>query len=383
MPGYELIGKEEQQAINRIFDENGGVLMAHGFDAMRKHYYVREFEQAFAKKIDAPYATACTSGTSALYIALKCLGVGPRDEVIIPAFTFVATAEAVHACGASIVIVNINNTFNLDPDNFKKKITEHTKAVIPVHMAGNPCEMDEIMEIAEKNRLFVVEDCCQALGATYKGKSVGLFGSVGCFSFDGGKIITTGEGGMIITKTKWIFDKCSQFIDHGHIKYPNVPRGREIAEIPGFNFRMTEMQAAIGIAQLKKLDTILAAQRKNKEIIKNILQQSDKIEFRTLVDENEAADSIIFLLDKGNYFADRADTIKIVEQFKKQNILTKNLPDALLWHYAKYWNQFDYGISSLRNSDKYLLRAIALPVMVKWTEKECVELGEKVLKILK
>ena len=386
MPGFELVGKEEQSALNDIFENSGGILFAHGFDAFRNGIFrVRDFEKAFANRLSGTKAVACTSGTAAQYIAMRCMGIGAGDEVITQSFTFVATVEAILACGATPVIVDIDDTYNMSPESLETAITVKTKAIVPVHMLGNPANMDAINEIAKKNNLFVIEDACEALGASYNGISTGLLSDVGVFSLDFGKTITCGEGGMIISQNENLMERCFQFIDHGHECRSDVPRGLDTAKFPGFNFRMTEMQAAVGIAQLKKLDEIVSTNRRNKSIVKNILSQSDKITFRRITDEEgELADTIIF------NFETPQQARKMVQQLSANGLGTKNIPDANNWHFSKYWPHMwensvlykDNYQTAWKTSDELLIRSIALPVMVKWSTSFCEEYGQKVLSLI-
>ena len=384
MPGYEIIGNEEKKAVNDVFDKSNGVLFAHGFNERRNNIFrVRNFENLFAKKLGNGYSAACSSGTAAQYIAMKSMGIKPGDEVITQSFTFIATIEAILACGARPVVVDINDTYNMDPVDFENAITKKTKMVVPVHMLGNPAQMNEINAIAKKYNLFVLEDACEALGAEYNGKKVGYLGDAAVFSLDFGKTITAGEGGLIISNSKEIIQKSMNFIDHGHENNPDFPRGNDTASSYGFNFRMTEIQAAIGIEQLKKLDFIVNQNRKNKSIIKSIIKNSDKINFRRLTDQNELADTIIFNLENKK-FAD-----KCVLELLNLGIGTKNIPDAMRWHFNKYftqvWNNTKYyknHQSEWIKSDKLLKRSVSLPVMVNWSENECIDFGENILKAL-
>jgi len=387
MPGFELIGKEEQLAVNEIFEKSGGVLFAHGFDARRNNiFHVRNFEKLFGQWHGNSHAAACTSGTSAQYIAMKCLGIKPGDEVITQAFTFIATIEAILACGATPIVVNVNDTYNIDPNEVRKAITPKTRAIVPVHMLGNPAEMDEINAIAKEYGLFVIEDSCEALGATYKGLNTGTLSDVGVFSLDFGKTITCGEGGMIISHNKELINKCFQFADHGHECRKDVPRGLDTAKFYGFNFRMTEMQGAIGIAQLAKLNFIVQTNRRNKKIIKDILKQSNKINFRRITDEQgELADTLIF------NFSNKTSADKMVELMSKIGLGTKNIPDANNWHFAQNWSQVwnenkiysETYTKCWEKTDELLKRTISIPIMVNWTEDNCREYAEKLLNIIK
>ena len=371
MPGYELIGKEERDAVNDVFDNSNGVLFAHGFVGLRKGVYkVREFESEMAKKIGAKYCLAVSSGSSALLVALKALGVKQGDEVITSSFTFVATVEAIILSGAVPVLTEIDDTYNMDINDLKTKISSRTKVVIPVHMAGAPADMEGIMEVAGKRGIFVLEDSAQGCGGTYKGKSLGSIGDMGIYSFDFAKNLTTGEGGMVITNNERLFRASREFHDHGHEYNTALPRGLDTRNSYGFNFRMTEIQAAIGLAQLKKLEYVTDMQRKNKKYLKDGLS-GQNIKFRKILDSGEIADTLIFNVETSK----RAD--KIVEILTKNNIGTKNLPDALIWHYAGTWTHMFKNIPSLKDceklwpkTDNLLKRSIALPVNVKMSKEE-------------
>lgn len=247
VPLYKIaIGKEERMAVDRV--------LASGNLAQGK--VVEEFEKKFAKFIRVKYACAVANGTVALHLALLALGIKAGDEVITTPFSFIATANAILYTGARPVFVDINEeTFNINPELIESKVTKHTKAILLVHLFGNPCEMDKIMAIAKKHKLAVIEDSCQAHGAEWEHKKVGSFGT-GVFSFYPTKNMTTGEGGIITTNSKEIFEKCSLLRNHGSkIKYYH--------DILGYNYRMTNLAAALGIEQLKKLNKFNILRLKN------------------------------------------------------------------------------------------------------------------------
>ena len=283
MPGYEWIGDKERDQVNQVFDT--GILFRYEFKEERKGVYkVREFEEKFAAFNGAGYAQAVTSGSTALKVALAALGIKPGDEVITQGFTFIATFEAIIEAGAIPIPAEIDDTLNLDPYDFEKKITPKTKAVIPVHMLGSPARIREIIEIAKKNGLKVLEDTAQALGASVDGRRVGSLGDAGTFSFDFYKTITTGEGGMVITNDKDTYIRASEYADHGHDHNPAVGRALEGRSFLGFNYRMTEMQGAVGLAQLERLPEILDVQKKNQEKIRDLLANTKGVQLRSLPD---------------------------------------------------------------------------------------------------
>jgi perosamine synthetase len=230
--------------------------------------FINRFEEGFAKYCERKYGVSTSNGTSALHLALLALGIKKGDEVIIPNLTFIATANAVRHCGAKPVLVDVTKDYwGIDPTEIEKKINSKTKAIIPVHLYGHPCAMDPIMEIARKYSLFVIEDVAEAHGAEYKGKKVGSFGDISCFSFYGNKVITTGEGGICLTDNKELTEKIKVLRGHG------MERDRQYwHHLMGFNYRMTNMQAAVGCAQLEKLKDIVERKRKIAKTYNNLLK---------------------------------------------------------------------------------------------------------------
>lgn len=229
--------------------------------------YIVRFEEKFSRYCGARYGLATSSGTTALHLALATLGIGPGDEVLIPTLTFIATANAVVYCGAKPVFVDSEpSTWNMDPSRIEEKITPRTRAIIPVHVYGHPCDMDPILEIARMHGLFVIEDAAEAHGAQYKGRKVGSLGDFGCFSFYGNKIITTGEGGMVLTNDEKLAKKASLLRDHAMSEEKRYWH----LEI-GFNYRMTNLQAAIGLAQMEKIESFIEKKRQNAALYNQLL----------------------------------------------------------------------------------------------------------------
>jgi len=230
--------------------------------------FIGEFERSFSSYINVRHGVATSNGTTALHLALAALEIGKGDKVLVPSLTFIAAANAITYTGANPVFVDSHPEYwCMDPSKIEEKIDSQTKAVIVVHLYGHPCDMDEIMRIAEDHGLHVIEDCAEAHGAEYKGRKVGSFGIIGCFSFYGNKIITTGEGGMCLTNNEELANKMRILRDHGM-----TPDKKYWHEIIGFNYRMTNLQAALGVAQLKKIDLLIDKKRRIAIGYKNLLQ---------------------------------------------------------------------------------------------------------------
>ncbi len=250
MSGNEIIGLDELNAIKQIFKKSNGVFFAHGFEKRRNNIFrTKIFEKNFSKFLGTKFAITCSSGTAAGQMCLKALGIGPGDEVIVPSFTFIAAVECIVAVGATPVIVDGDNSFNMCPAKVEKKITKKTKAIMLVHMLGVPSDINLFLKIKKKYNIKIIEDACESLGAKYKNKYIGTFSDVSFFSFDFAKMITTGEGGMCATNNKKTARLLQALRDHGHENKKNTHRGLDKAIITGFNFRMTEIQAAVGIIQ--------------------------------------------------------------------------------------------------------------------------------------
>lgn len=231
--------------------------------------FVGEFEKKFARYLGVKHAVSVTSGTAALHVALLALKIGPGDEVIVPAFTMAATWMAVMYTGAKPVFVDCEpETFNIDPILIEKKITKKTRAIMPVHIYGHACEMQKIMAIARKHKLFVVEDAAEALGGQYHGKKCGTFGDINCFSFYANKIVTTGEGGMIVTNNPLLARRAEKLKDLFH-----SDRKRFIHEELGYNYRMTNLQAAVGVGELKNINKYIARKQKMAKLYTKYLQK--------------------------------------------------------------------------------------------------------------
>lgn len=339
MPGFEIFGDEEKHAVLQVLES--GVLFRYGFEGQRKEQWrVRQFEEAFARYTGASHAQAVSSGTAALKVALAALGVGAGDEVITQGFTFVATWEAVLDCGAVPVFTEIDATLNMDPADLERKIGPKTRAIIPVHMMGAPARIGEILAIADRHGIPVIEDTAQSAGARLHGRHLGTFGAIGTFSFDAVKTMTTGEGGMCITSDPVLWQRMDQYHDHGHDHLPNPGgRGGEGRSFIGFNYRMMEIQGAIGLAQLVKLDTIVAEQRRNKAILRAAAATIPGVCFRELLDP--AGDSATFLAFS---LPDRAQADAVAAVLQQAGAPAIRWSENN-WHYYPRWEHLLEGKS--------------------------------------
>jgi len=238
-----------------------------------KGRYIEEFERGFSEYIGTKYGVAVSNGTAALHLALVALGIESDDEVLVPTLTFASVANAVIYTGARPVFVDSHPDYwCIDPEDAERKVTERTKAIIAVHSYGHPCDMDRILEISNKHDLYVIEDCAEAHGAEYKGRKVGSFGDISCFSFYGNKIITTGEGEMCLTNDPNLAERIKILRDHGM-----NPKRRYWHEVVGFNYRMTNLQAALGVAQLKKIDYFVLKKRKIAEAYNSLFESVNAV----------------------------------------------------------------------------------------------------------
>ena len=294
-PGSFVFGEEEKKEILDVVE--GRYLFRYGDENTDGYTHkVVDFEKALRETMGAKYSVATNSGTSSLMASLVALGIGAGDEVIVPGYTFIASISSIMLMGAIPVLAEVDESLTIDPTKIEALITPKTKAIMPVHMLGNPCRMDKICEIAKKHNLFVIEDCCQAVGASYKGKHCGTWGDIGAFSLNIFKTISSGDGGAVITNTEEYYERAFGFHDQGH--KPNRT-GVEIGNrsFIGMNMRMNEITGAVALAQTRKLDIILKTLREKKAKLKAMLSDLPHISFRTINDEGECATLLTILFD--------------------------------------------------------------------------------------
>lgn len=394
MPGFELFGDKERKEVQDVMDS--GVLMRYGFDGMRNgHWKTKELETALAKRMQSKYAHAISSGTAALTVALASAGIGAGDEVIMPTFTFVASFESILALGAVPILVDIDDTLTLNPEAVEKAINPRTKVVMPVHMCGSMANLDALKAICDKNGLLLLEDACQAIGGTYKGKPLGSIGDLGCFSFDYVKTITCGEGGAVITNNEAYYENAHKYSDHGHDHIGNN-RGAEEHPFLGYNFRISEMNAAVGVAQLSRLDEFITIQKRNYTILREALSSIPEVVFRTVPDGGEENYSFL------NFFLPDETIAQ-----KAHQALTDHGVDGCFywynnnWHYYKKWEHLtqmkslgnlpkdvqeslpDYSKADFSESDQWMSRNISCLIKLGWSEEEVTERATKMAEAIK
>jgi 8-amino-3,8-dideoxy-alpha-D-manno-octulosonate transaminase len=381
MPGFEIFGAEERKQVNDVLET--GVLMRYGFDGMRNnHWKAQEFETAFAKRMGAEYCQLVSSGTAALTVALASAGIGAGDEVIMPTFTFVASFESILALGAVPILVDIDDTLTLDPKAVEAAITSKTKCVMPVHMCGSMADLRALKAICDKHNLILLEDACQAIGGTYEGKALGSYGDLGCFSFDYVKTITCGEGGAVLTNNEKYALHADHYQDHGH-DHVGKDRGAESHPFLGYNFRISELNAAVGLAQLDKLDGILNTQKENYTILREALETLNGVTFRRVPEGG--VENYSFL----SFFLPTEELTQ-----KAHKALAEAGVDACFywytnnWHYINGWehlrnlktlgklpsevkNQMqDLNNTDFSKSDAVMGRTISTLIKIGWTEKQ-------------
>ena len=395
MPGFELFGEEERKHINDVMET--GIIMRYGFDGPRKGVFKSiELEKKITETFGCGYAQLTSSGTAALTTAMVAMNIGFGDEIIMPAFTFVASFEAVLSIGAIPIMVDVDETLTLNPEAVRAAITPKTKCVMPVHMCGSMADLDALKEICAEHNLILLEDACQAIGGTYKGKFLGTIGHAGTFSFDFVKTITCGEGGVVMTNNKDVYVKCDGYTDHGH-DHLGVDRGADLHPFIGYNYRISELHAALGLAQIGKLETILSIQKKNNLILKNYLEQIPEITFRAVPDADGDSYSFISWFLPTEFLMQAA-----IEELKEQGIMAGSLYwFNNNWHYIKKWQHLK-EVHTLNNisqeqktallklqtqdfsaSDAIMSRCVSTAISLAWTEEQIHDKGAKMAAAIK
>ncbi|MEM7817927.1 MAG: DegT/DnrJ/EryC1/StrS family aminotransferase [candidate division WOR-3 bacterium] len=352
-----VIGEEEIKAVEEVL--RSGIL-AQG-------PRVKEFEEKIAEYIGVKYAIATSSGTTALHTALLAVGIKPGDEVITTPFTFIATANSILYCGAKPVFVDVDErTFNINPNLIEEKITEKTRAILPVHLYGQPADMKSLMKICEKHNLILVEDAAQALGAEFEGKKVGSFGDCAIFSFYPTKNITTGEGGMVVTNDEEIAERCRKIRNHGEYE-------RYFVDSLGYNYRMTEIAAVIGLTQLKKLESLNTKRIKNANFLIKNLKNIKEIEVPFI------AKNVKHVFHQFTIKTNRRDELKhFLEEKGIQSVVYYPLPI----HKQKLYQELGYK-DFLPVAEKLSKEVLSLPVHPNLTKEDLSLIVESIREFFK
>jgi perosamine synthetase len=329
---------------------------------------VREFEKRIADYIGVRYAFAVNSGTSALHAVLAAHGIGEGDEVIVPSFTFIATANAPLFVGAEPIFAEIEEeTYGLDPADVEKKITSKTKAIIPIHYGGSPCRIDELQQIAQKHNLLLIEDAAESLGAMINRKKVGTFGDCTILSFCAPKVVTTGEGGMIITDSRDIYERVKLICNHGRLETADYFSSTEQMDYVtlGYNFRMSTMTAALGIAQMEKIDEIIRMRRENADYMSEKLSEVEAVKTPKVPDMFFHVYQLYTISLKGNSKLRDA----LMQYLLKKSIMTKVYFFPV--HLTQFYRQkFGYREGYLPVTEKIASEVLTLPMYPTLTKEE-------------
>jgi dTDP-4-amino-4,6-dideoxygalactose transaminase len=359
-PGSQWIGQEEAKEVMDVL--KSGYLFRYGTldDPAYKHK-VYTFEKEFAECCGVRHALAVSSGSGALFISLKALGIEPGDEVIVPAYTFIASFSSIIYTRGVPVLAEIDESLTIDPDDIEPRITKKTKAIMPVHMLGNACAMDAVMAVADKHGLPVLEDVCQANGGSYRGRRLGSIGKMGTFSLNVFKTVTAGDGGALITDDSALYKLAFGYHDQGHSP---LRAGVEVGgrSILGMNFRMNELTGAVALAQLRKMDKIISVLREKKRNFKELIEDIPGFKFRRLNDpEGDCGTLCTVIFDsaqKAALVSRRLGTITVDESgwhvYANMEHLNRYLKE----------NGRPYGRGAYPRTDDILNRALNLSVGV-------------------
>jgi 8-amino-3,8-dideoxy-alpha-D-manno-octulosonate transaminase len=393
MPGMDVFGAEERHEVNEVLET--GCLFRYNHEHLRQdRWKARELEAETRKYTSAAFAHAVSSGSTAVAAAMAASGLGFGDEIIVPPFTYIATIEGVLLGGGLPVFAEIDENLCLSAEGIEKVITPRTKGVMLVHMCGAAADMDSILAVCKKHNLKLLEDAGQALGAFYKGKSVGLFGEAGAFSLDFFKIITAGEGGLCITNDEKISNYIEQFSDHGH-SHLGSNRGMEAHPILGTNFRLSELHAAVGLAQIRKLHDIRDRKRHNHSYLKSRLSEVAELRFRPVPDQD--GDSGTFL----NFFL---PTQALAEQTAKNLAaagIGVNYWFTNMYHFINQWDHLkklespfkmaihhlgapqDYSNLDIPISQDVVGRLLSVGTKVTWTKEDMDKLADQMIDVIR
>jgi 8-amino-3,8-dideoxy-alpha-D-manno-octulosonate transaminase len=389
MPGMEFFGAQERAEINDVLET--GILFRYNHEAQRNNVYkAREFEAEVAKLVGAKYAHAVSSGSAAALCAMVAAGIGAGDEVIVPPFTYIATIEAVLLVGALPVFADIDETLCLSAEGIRRAITPRTKGICLVHMCGQMANMDAIMEVINEHNLVLVEDAGQAMGASYKGISTGLWGRTGAYSFDFFKIATAGEGGIMVTNDEQAYQFADNFSDHGH-DHIGTNRGMEQHPVLGFNYRISELHAAVGLAQTRRVPTIIQQNNAHKKQLMNRLGNILGVSFAQIPDP--AGDSATFL---NMLLPNEATARQTVAELQAAGVGGFNYWFTNMYHFINQWDHLkemrtasalpieklgapqDYKNLDIPKAQEVIGRLISFGIRATWTPEEVDALADQI-----
>ncbi len=388
MPGTELFGAEERKEINDVLET--GILFRYNHEAQRNNIWkAREMEAEVCKVVGAKYAHAVSSGSTAIQTALVAAGIGVGDEVIVPPFTYIASVEAVLMIGALPIFAEIDDTLCLSAEGIRKAITPKTKAICLVHMCGQMADMDAIFEVVREHNLILVEDAGQAMGASYKGTFTGLLGKTGAYSYDFFKIATAGEGGVFVTNDEQAYKFADSYADHGH-DHIGSNRGMEQHPIIGFNYRISELHAAVGLAQTRRVPYLVEKNNEHKKWLMNRLANVPGVGFARIPDPDGDSATFLNLL-----LPDTESAQAVVAELNAVGVGGFNYWFTNMYHFINQWDHFkemrtasklavqvlgapqDYATVELPKSQEVIGRLISFGVRVTWTQTELETLANK------
>ncbi|MFN4145892.1 MAG: DegT/DnrJ/EryC1/StrS family aminotransferase [Runella sp.] len=394
MPGTELFGAEERKEINDVLET--GILFRYNHEAQRNNIWkARELEAEVCKVVGAKYAHAVSSGSTAAQCAMVAAGIGAGDEVIVPPFTYIATIEAALMIGAIPVFAEIDETLCLSAEGIRKAITPRTKGVCLVHMCGQMADMDAIMAVIHEHNLVLVEDAGQAMGASYKGISTGLWGKAGAYSYDFFKIATAGEGGVMVTNDEKAYKIADSYADHGH-DHIGSNRGMEQHPIIGFNYRISELHAAVGLAQTRRVPYMVQKNNEHKRWLMSRLANLPGVSFARIPDPD--GDSATFL---NLMLPDTESAQAVVAELNALGVGGFNYWFTNMYHFINQWDHIkemrtasklpiqilgasqDYATLELPKSQEVIGRLISFGIRVTWTSTELETLANNLEKAIR
>jgi dTDP-4-amino-4,6-dideoxygalactose transaminase len=357
-PGARWIGEEERREVLSVLES--GHLSRYGReDDPRFLRKVLTLEREFASRVGVDHALGVNSGTSALLSCLLAMGLRPGDEVIVPAYTYVASYTAVLFAGGVPILVDVDESLTMDPEAVRAAIGPKTRFLLPVHMLGNPCDLDALGALAHEHGLAVLEDCAQAGGASFRGRPVGAHGAMGAFSFNVFKTITAGDGGLLVTDDRQLYERAFAVHDQGHTP---LRAGVEVGqrEILGMNFRMNELTGAVALAQLRKLDAILETLRRKKAAFRDAIGSLPRVRFRTIHDPaGECATLLVLIFDHAERAARAADALGTTTLERSGWHVYRNME-----HVLRRLSELGRPVPDLPRTDDLLRRCVNLSVGV-------------------